>query len=811
MRKLLLLLLVVPVMLIAEAQPLQQKLNAWSDKNPIEKVYLHTDREAWIAGEDLWFKAYFRSGFQPSSLSTSLYVELVNTDGTVLQSAVFPVYQGITQGQLELSKDMVTGYYFLRAWSPSMLNQPDFLFTKTIRIYGRQGITKEPVPKKTIQLHFFPEGGNLVTGLVNNIAFKANNENGLPDDVQMTIFNSKGQAIVQAKSYHDGMGLFPFMPLQGEKYYAVITNAEDHRYALPEPLEQGLSMRIRKSNGRVHFSIEHLGDNIALQPAFIIGQMQNRTAFRQDFDANRQTIYGQFPTAEFPSGILQLTVFNSNNIPLAERLVFINNREYVVAGHLETDTLHTGVKMLNQFTLILPDTVSGSFSVSVTDAAYEGPLLRAENIYAYFLLSSDIRGYVHRPSWYFQAASDSAEKAMDLLMLTNGWRRFKWSEIADPAIPKKTNKNGGFITLTGKATLRGSRKPYANQELLLMISPKGNTEKRMKYSDILLTDEQGNFSLDSLVFYDQSKLFFAGAEGKRNMAVSIKLDSDSLWRKFPLPPVAITMAFAGELSNSALASAYADYAWIAGSTLENVTITGRKKSPLEELDEYYTTGMFSGGLSARSIDLTKETALSMNIFDYLRERIPGITVVQQEAYHIFYRKPPSMQVIKPVGNEQVTPNALGNTTPNEMYLYVDEFPVQGDYLATIPVSDIAYVKVFSTFSGAPGGGGDGTLAVYLKKERDLQMNIGIGAEVIDYKGYSIIREFYSPDYSMPVQTADIADHRMTLLWVPDLFINDVNTRLPIRFYNNDRTKRFKVVVEGMTHDGKLLMLEQILE
>lgn len=124
---------------------------------------------------------------------------------------------------------------------------------------------------------------------------------------------------------------------------------------------------------------------------------------------------------------------------------------------------------------------------------------------------------------------------------------------------------------------------------------------------------------------------------------------------------------------------------------------------------------------------------------------------------------------------------------------------------------IAYVKIFPTFSGAAGSAADGSLAVYLKKGRDLNINDNIqtASDIISYRGYSIIKEFYSPDYSSSSPGDVSKDNRLTLWWEPNIFINEIAPKVPIRFYDNDTTRRFKIVAEGVTNDGKLLMVEKI--
>ena len=129
--------------------------------------------------------------------------------------------------------------------------------------------------------------------------------------------------------------------------------------------------------------------------------------------------------------------------------------------------------------------------------------------------------------------------------------------------------------------------------------------------------------------------------------------------------------------------------------------------------------------------------------------------------------------------------------------------------ATIPANQVAMIKVFSSFLGGNSNASGGVLAIYTKKGADLSSTYGVGSDVFNFKGYSVIREFYSPDYNVNHETIR-ADERITLQWLPDVMVMGVNSKLPLIFYNNDRTKSYKVIVEGMTAEGKLVFIEKII-
>ncbi|HOZ85609.1 MAG TPA: hypothetical protein PK191_08975, partial [Niabella sp.] len=301
------------------AQSIEQKFLDWTQQNPIEKIYLHIDRENYHAGQTIWFKGYFTNGFVPSANSSNLYVELLNNRSEVVVRNIFPVYLGSTAGQLDLPSTLEEGVYQIRAYSPVMLNQPGFVFYKRIDIYGTQN-KKQVKDNKSehIELSFFPEGGNLITGKLNRIAFKAIDKNGMPIEVAGEITDNSGKLITSFNSVHDGMGSFAILPQNGETYIASINN-QVKKYSLPAQTSNGIIFSVHTTARGKQFRIEQGTNDPVFKPAYLVGQMENELLFKQPL-TDKKEFKGLIETKDFISGILHLTVFNKDNMPLAERL-----------------------------------------------------------------------------------------------------------------------------------------------------------------------------------------------------------------------------------------------------------------------------------------------------------------------------------------------------------------------------------------------------------------------------------------------------------------------------------------------------------
>ncbi len=769
---------------VAKGQQPEEWLNRLSAQSPIEKVYLHFDRDNYLAGETAWFKAYLQSAFLPDTISTVLYVELLNRSSSVISRKILPVLLGVTNGQIEIPDTLITGNYLVTAYTPTMLNNgADFIFRKSVFIYGKKNEQPLNMTPRSVKLHFFPEGGNLVQGLTHTTAFKATDESGRPVWVSGEIRDEKNNKITELNSFHDGMGLFDLSPVKGEKYHAVLKGIADKFY-LPDITERGISLTVIPHPQGSFFEIKQQKGNTDFTAAYILGQMQHQLVFKKEFAAGREEIQGVIDTKKLNSGILQLTVFNKDHVPLAERLVFVDNKEYIQQAELIADSLSFQPKGRNRFTIRMKDTVQGSFSVSVTDAGFLAYTNREENIFSQLLFTSDLKGYIHNPAYYFSAESDSVKTAMDLVMMTNGWRRFSWKEIKLQPANAKSNKDPSFITLNGKATLRGTKKPFDEKPLLMMIINADSS----KSAQIVMTDKKGDFRLDSLIVYGKAKIFFSDTRGKKSLYIDVELAGDTLNRKYDVVADTNMILSYNELTAGSLHHMSVDYDAILkekGKMLEGVTISVKKKTPLQELEEKYAKGAFEGG-DAKTFDLvnTDENLIYNDLFDYLNAKglMPG------------RRNQPML-------------SSLGSFAVD---YYLDEIQVDADVIQTIPFTHIAMIKVYNTFAGGWGNSPGGAVAVYMKKGEDLLNAMSSHGRVLTYNGFSVIKEFYAPDYKFNPSDKNKTDNRITLDWRPSIFINNVNPKIPLTFYNSDRTTNFKIIVEGMTTSGKMVCIEKTI-
>lgn len=503
--------------LLATAQQTASNLSLFAARSPIEKVYLQTDREDYFAGETIWFKAYCYSEYFPDTISTTLYVELLSQASKVLTSKVLPVIYSVSQGQVDLSDSLQEGTYFIRAYTATMLNHgKDFVFLKNIFVHGKKRSQNNlSAANNEKKITFFPESGNFIEGLRTCMAFKITDRWGMPLNLSGAIKNNNGELVDSFASYHDGMGRFFITPVPGEQYFAHLNDdAPGRKYELPGAAQSGVVLRIAPSTGKINYELYHHAGKSSMVPAYILGQAQHLTVFNIKVDEIMSKTAGVINTENLPPGIIHITVFNKEDIPLAERLCFVSNEDYVLSAELKADTLNNSPKGKNTFSFSLPEGTAGSFSLSVTDADFSGIDERRDNIISNLFLTSDLKGYIHQPAWYFSSKTpkDSARTALDILMMINGWRRFQWISLTQVVKSPLKYNDPGYISITGHVNIHDKKKPLAGKELMLWHFPQDSLKQpQMEFFN---TDEAGKFKLDSLIFFGESRFLVSDISRK---------------------------------------------------------------------------------------------------------------------------------------------------------------------------------------------------------------------------------------------------------------------------------------------------------
>jgi hypothetical protein len=391
------------------AQQLDSIMDAHANIFPKEKVHIHFDKQLYNKDETIWYKLYLLAEYVPSPLSKNIYVNWYDTEGKMLRQTVAPLFQSTAKGSFDIPVDYKGEFVRVKAYTSWMLNDDtSFIYQRDIPINNGTPVSKaKPVRKTHVEL--FPEGGNLVLGLDEKIAFKASDQNGRPVMVKAQLMNSKNQVLDTLRVKHDGMGFFFLKSVAGEQYR--VDWIDEYGAKGSTPLtgiqKEGLSLSIASTNDKALILVERTA-NVPenMQQLYLLVHMNERPIYKLRLNMTAKTVINTaVPIEELQTGILQFSLFTNDWIPMEERILFVNNRMHEFNSKINPGIVSLEKRGKNILEILVSDTAAANMSISVTDAALSGE--DQHTIFSDFLLSHQLRGYIHNPAYYLKSDADS--------------------------------------------------------------------------------------------------------------------------------------------------------------------------------------------------------------------------------------------------------------------------------------------------------------------------------------------------------------------------------------------------------------------
>jgi hypothetical protein len=796
-------LVLVPALFVVErigAQVTDAGFKTFREKFPTEKTYLHFDKGSYFKGEDVWFKAYLLSNIDLSE-SKNFYVDVFDTAGAIIQHLTYPVFESSVAGQFTIPATYKGKFIHLKAYSQLMLNDPALIYSKTIPVNNDN--TTALAPNTRTFIRFFPEGGHFVSGFNNKLAFKATDEYGNAVSISGAVHSADGNVVDTVITTHDGMGTFYLEPAMGAKYY--FRGKDDVQRDLvmdiPPAENLGVHLEVANRNEAVKFRIERLPQATDKSKLLIVAQLNGYMVFSAKANlTDKNAVSGTINTAKFLPGVLQITLMDSALRPLLERVVFVKNKNGISEVSMSVIEKNTAKRGKNVIEVEVPDSIAANMSISVTAAHLSSD--KTENILSRLLLSGDMRGRINNPVYYFSENSTEVENALDLVMLTNGWRSYNVSDIANNKMASyKYGIDTSFLFIKGK--INSGKKMNGGLFSYSLKKEKGNAKLIASQLD------NNNEFKNSFVFFDSIKLIALDKNLNSDLTVQTNL-LPAFSKKIKLEPIDFISA---ARSNAEVLLSPEEVQRLKllkmSTTLEDVVVKTKQKTKEQLLDEAYTSGFFSGDARYKFDIQNEPTALSApDMLQYLLYSIPGLIVSRQS---------------------DMEGHPVGGASPSEPVVtwrgesptfYLDEQPLEQDFVIKTPMTQIAYIKVFpppfnggfsmAAASGEPlaQSGRGGAIAVYTKKAGYYSSQDVIATVLY---GYSSTKQFYSPDYA-DAATQVAYDNRSTIYWNPWLLIDPKKSKkVKVEFYNGDIYSKLNVVIQGFTTDGKLVSISKKLE
>ena len=581
-------------MLECYAQRLDSMMMEYELTAPIEKVHLHFDKNIYNKDETIFFKGYIRTGNEPSQLSKNLYVEWYDTTGKLIKQTVSPVFQSSAKGSFELPAGFTGNFVHVKAYTTWMLNHDtDFVFKKDILINSPVLVSPKltaPVELKTT-VQAFPEGGMAVAGIPNKFAFRATNPYGDPVKIRGTLADSKMKKVDTLITRHDGMGIFSFTPLVNESYQLnwVDENGKKGTTLIEKPKPEGIVMQVQGGNEEATVKIQR-SENIPANWKKLNLWIHQHQSLYYKVNINvteKRTVIARIPIDQLPTGILQFTLFSDDFLPVAERIIFINNREHEFNVRVSFPLVNMDKRGKNVVEFFVSDTASANLSVSITDYSLNTP--ETQTIFSDLLLSSDVKGKIHNPAYYLMSDSDSVTANLDLVMLTHGWRRFNWDKLRlglPPVITYPAEQS--FIKMQGKVFGLKPNMSAAPPQLNLIMTGK-DSSKQFYFAPI---NKDGSFAVADMFFYDTAKVYYSFNSGNKLTDITqVRLDNGLLryqpGKRTPLDRNPIT-PFADSVLRARMTAIFNEQErlrkMMESATLQEVVVKTKAKTNLQILE-----------------------------------------------------------------------------------------------------------------------------------------------------------------------------------------------------------------------------------
>ena len=681
---------------------------------------------------------------------------------------------------------------FRFSFKPSA-NNSDY-FRLNISANNRQLDRKISLPsfEEDFSVKFLPEGGNLVAGIKQLVAFKAVGTNGRAVDVKGDIRNKEGKVLQTISSEHKGMGKFLFEAQAEEAYIATLTSANGvtRSFALPKAIASGCVMHIEpEKDNRIMLQVATTADYPSRQLAAIV---QSRGIINYVVEDLTRPL--SLPIEKLRSGIAMITIVDKiTHKVVAERLFFVR-------GAVAKASITPSIKRFSPRERVMVDfgiknssgePVKGNFVASVVDASLLKEDANSDNIFSYMLLNSDLKGHIEEPTYYFEDNDAKRNAHLDLVMLTNGWRRYNVDNILAGKRPtikhifeKEQLITGHIIEPGGSKTRNTSVMIFRNKKEFLGVHPLNNGNR---------------FQIAGLDSQDTTTYILQALNKNGNSSrVRIKVNPYT----YPTTPFISREVFQKEKTTS----------------LTEEYMMRSKQQYFED-----------GGMPVIDIEAVEIVATNTNTYDYstslndfntvngdmtrfssIYDALQRFRELKIEGFNIYVNKDRIMGVDGGGDNED-SDSTIIDKEDLVPALYINGQPMDISIIDSYPIEEVISVSYLNKFESMAAGINSETGAIILhvkdinSRERLLIKSM---AEVV-VPGYATPFEFYAPDYSVE-NNKDKRDNRTTIAWVPNLQSNSLGDA-SISFWTADRISDYRIVIEGITADGELLRNELILE
>ena len=775
------------------AQTPEAALQKFADTYPQEKVVLLFSKPEYVAGETIYFKAHVLTGYEPSLLSTNLYTELYDREKKLLQKQMIPLIGGSGNGSFALPASLAEDVYYIRAYTQWMRNFDEaFFYLRPLPVYNpysSQSLRPKPVQWTARAVI---EGGQLIENSPANVAVRLTATGLLPSQWSGELLEEGTPApVADLTVYNTEIGQVRFIPHEGKTYKIVVKDKAGKReeLLLPPVQKSGILLQAGVSAGLLRYSLSFKNIPTGGQGFKLVAGFNNEPAVTATISKATDYVTGTFNLKELPAGVLHLTLFSAKDEPLTERLFFLHQDSLPLARlTVSTDTLSFDAKGYNHWQVGADSLYGESLSVTVADTLLGSSAGFLSAVY----LTSDFSAPVQEADWYFTEVTPEKKAALDALLLTETWNRYRWVPLLQNRLPAIRYQPDAYLRYTG--TISKGKKPQPQRDMNLILRAADSSFSFVP----VISDSAGQFVLDNLFFRDSLAVYYQPNKRKlleSDLQISFTTENRfaPLTGTFPYSaltagartptdavPLVVQKSIAQRASERLLGE--------KTNVLKEVVVTAKARNVTEELEKQLTSGLFSGGASD-VFDFVNQNQTNVagynNILEWLQGRVAGLSVF----------------------------NSGGTWTPQirngPVQLFLNETNVTPDVISSIAPFDIALVKVYKgNFTGSLGAGS--AIAIYTRRGGMPTQNNTPSLPSAVLKGYQPFTLPSMPDYSL-AQAREVSDSRTVLYYTTLPQPDDGPGKATIRFYNNDTSKQFRLLITGFAPNGRLVYVNRLIE
>ncbi len=783
-------------------QSIDSLFNDYHSSHYVEKIYVAMDKPYYVVEDEIWAKAYMVYGRSHVLIDIEpiIYADWIDPDGNTIDTYQLKIKDGVAPFSIKTTLEDKVGVYTLRVYSPYQLNfDTDYIFQKEVRLLNSAEFMKSRVKDEDLSIQFFPEGGYLVDGLKSKLAFKVW---GVDDEDQFkgVIKNGKGEFVSNFKIWKNTIGRVDITPQKGERYIAELKYGDMNKsMALPSSLTEGYVMSAHSQDDeKISITLSSNMDD-GLEGAHLIAHVRGMIVSSFTLMATKKMVVS-LEKDKLPSGVVHLTLFNPENLPVSERLIFNRNPQDHIDVDIDLPSVISKSKLISGS--ISSSQTGQSVRASANISIYNRDVLpdewRSVDIQSYLWLQSDLKGKVDFIADYVAKDDKRSRSFMDLVLTTHGWRRFEWQRVLQSDYPELLSFSEEKTVIKGQITKLKSDKPVKADVALNIVN------EELFAALQVTTGEDGYFQFEGIDLPDSVDIIIQAATHKKKKSKKVKAGTQKLVgnRYVKVKPLLLP-EFSLDTSNSLLHypfSNYDDAEELDGKVytqsvnrskvldnsvwsidIDEVVVSARRYSAQAKNraveKRYKEKGIFFFASTDKFVadDPQYDGLYFATIHDMLRGMIPG-----------------SKKIVR--GGRQVI--LLQGLSGPEPRIVIDGYMVPEGQERNLNPSDVFSVDIITGLRASALYDVGAVISIVTKNPSEKKKYFQSGLLSISHPGYHKARQYYVP---RDEELSTSSDYRTTIFWDPN--VNLKEDRYTFSFRTSDLLGIHQVVVEGLTSEG----------